>query len=195
VGARTIRIREDSARRRKERRQESLTLWKILAGLAIPTLLASVLVAIDMRDDLSELKSSGRMDDRGAVPVGWSELEGRRELAAPLVSAHWDGQRRVRMIGYMMDGYPSTRDGAQVDMFILLPEAGQFMHPAHRIPNQMVEVRPRRPVVFQYRDLVWASGTLTRTIGSSGDEKAAYAMNDADVDPAKERDIGKWFHP
>jgi hypothetical protein len=122
-------------------------------------LLAFVLVAIDMRDDLSELKSSGWMDDKGAVPVGWPELEGRREAAAPLASAHWDGQRRVRMIGYMMDGYRATRDGARVGMFILLPEAGQFLHPAHRIPNQMVEVRPRRPVVFRYRDLVWASRT------------------------------------
>jgi len=152
-------------------------------------------VALDMREDLSELSSSGRMDNWGAVPVGWPELEGRRGPVTSVASVRWDGQRRVRMIGYMMDGYRATRDGAHVDLFILLSEAGQFMHPAHRIPNQMVEVRPRRPVVFQYRELVWASGTLTRTIGSSAGEKAAYAMSDADVDPAKEPDIAKWFHP
>ena len=32
----------------------------------------------------------------------------------------------------MMDGYRPSRDGEQVSMFILLPEAGQFLHPAHR---------------------------------------------------------------
>ncbi|HEY3824075.1 MAG TPA: DUF3299 domain-containing protein [Bryobacteraceae bacterium] len=185
VGARTIRIRDDSARRGKETREERLTLGKIIAALTIPMILALVLVAMDMRIDLSELKSSGGIDEQGAVPLGWPNLE---------VSAHQDG-RRVRMIGYMMDGYQPSRDGAQVNMFILLPEAGQFLHPAHRIPSQMVEIRPRHPVVFRYRDLVWASGVLNRTIGSTGDEKAAYAMSDAEVNRATEREIGKWFRP
>jgi hypothetical protein len=157
-------------------------------------LLAFVLVAIDMRSDLDELKSSGQADNNGAIPVGWAELEGRRDSAtqdAPV----GEGRRRVRMIGYMMDGYKASRDGDQVNMFILLPEAGQFLHPAHRIPNQMVEVRSLHPVAFRFRELVWASGTLNRTTARRGDEKAAYAMSDADVMPASERDISKWFHP
>ena len=99
------------------------------------------------------------------------------------------------MIGYMMDGYQPSRDGAKVDMFVLLPEAGQFLHPAHRIPNQMVEVRPSHPLVFHYRDMVWATGMLNRTLRGTQDEKAAYAMNDAEVTPATERDIGTWFRP
>jgi hypothetical protein len=186
VGARTIRIRNDSARRGKEKRQERLTLGKIIAALVTPMVLALVLVAMDIRIDLSELKSSGQRDEQGAIPLGWPDLE---------VSASQDGQRRVRMIGYMMDGYQPSRDGAEVNMFILLPEAGQFLHPAHRIPNQMVEIRPRHPIVFRYRDLVWASGVLNRTIGNPGDEKAAYAMSDAEVNRAMEREIGKWFRP
>jgi hypothetical protein len=147
-------------------------------------LLAVALVGMDMRSDLSELKSTGQVDDKGAVPVGWPDLE--RQHKSP---------QRVRMIGYMMDGYQPSRDGATVDMFVLLPEAGQFLHPAHRIPNQMVEVRPSQPVVFRYRDLVWATGTLNRTMSSRGDDKAAYAMIAAEVNPATERDIGKWFRP
>lgn len=147
-------------------------------------LLAVALVGMDMRSDLSELKSTGEMDDKGAVPVGWPDLEQRH-----------DGPGRVRMIGYMMDGYQPSRDGATVDMFVLLPEAGQFLHPAHRMPNQMVDVHPSHQVVFRYRDLVWASGTLTRTIGIPGAERAAYALTAAEVNPAAERDIGKWFHP
>jgi hypothetical protein len=83
----------------------------------------------------------------------------------------------------MMDAYQPSRGGATVDMFVLLPEAGEFLHAAHRIPNQMVEVHPSQPVVFRYRDLVWAAGTLTRTVGSPGDERANYALIGAEVNP------------
>jgi hypothetical protein len=149
-----------------------------MCALAFPMLLAVALVGMDMRSDLSELKSTGQMDDKGAVPVGWPDL-GRPH----------DGPGKVRMIGYMMDGYRPSRDGATVDMFVLLPEAGQFLHPAHRIPNQMVDVHPSHPVVFRYRDLVWASGTLTRTIGSPGAERADYALTAAEVKPAGHRKV------
>jgi hypothetical protein len=130
-----------------------------------------VLVAMDMRSDLDELKSSGPTDDKGAVPIGWPELKGRHYLSAADDTALWEGRRQVRMIGYMMDGYKPSRDGEQVNMFILLPEAGQFLHPAHRISNQMVEVRPTHPLAFRYRELVWASGILNRTFGEPGRRK------------------------
>ncbi len=180
MGARTIRKRDDSVRKK----QEALTLWSIIVALAFPMLLAAALVAMDMRTDLSEFKSTGQVDDKGAVPVGWPDLARQNE-----------GTERVRMIGYMMDGYRPSRDGSTVDMFVLMPEAGQFLHPAHRIPNQMVDVHPSHPVVFRYRALVWVTGTLNRTMSAHGDEKAAYAMITAEVTPATARDIGKWFRP
>jgi hypothetical protein len=76
-----------------------------------------------------------------------------------------------------------------------LPEAGQFLHPPHRISKQMVEVRPSHPVVFHHRDLVWATGLLSRTLSTHGGDRAAYAMIAAEVNPATDWDIGKWFHP
>lgn len=136
-----------------------------------------------MRSDLSELNPAKQVDDEGPVPVGWPALEK-------------DGaQGRARMIGYMMDGYQPSSDGSPVDVFILLPEAGQFFHAAHRIPNQMVEVRLRRPVAFRRRELVWAAGTLNRTTGKSDEGKAAWAMGDAEVEAVAQRDIARWFRP
>ena len=44
VGARTIRKRDDSIRKK----QESLTLWTIIVALAFPMLLAVALVGMDM---------------------------------------------------------------------------------------------------------------------------------------------------
>ena len=161
-------------------------------------LLASILVAIDIRADLSELKPAEQMDDQGAVPVGWPELAGQQPLTT-VSAAHRDGARRVRMIGYMMDIWGPPHEGASMDAFVLLPEAGQLLHPAHRIPNQMVEVWPGHPAVFHYRELVWVSGILNRTVGSTGgspgNERAAYALSNADVTPASPHDIAKWFRP
>ena len=179
MGARVIRRPNSSAREKRE----NLTLWAIIAAVAFPLLLAYVLVAMDVRTDLSEFKPAKRMDDEGFVPVGWQQLE------------EWRVQGHVRMIGYMMDGYQPSPDGSRVDMFVLLPEAGQFLHPAHRISDQMVEVRSRRPIPFQHRRLVWARGALNRTTGKPGDEKAAWAMGDAEVEPAEPRDISEWFEP
>jgi hypothetical protein len=147
-------------------------------------LLAVAFVGMDMRSDLSELKSTGQVDDRGAEPVGWPDLERWR-----------DRPGRVRMIGYMMDEHKPVHDGTRVDTFILLPEAGQFLHPAHRIPNRMVVVWPTYPAVFRYRELVSASGILNRTMRGSGEDQPAYAMIFAEVNPVAERDLGKWFHP
>ena len=147
-------------------------------------ILAFVLVAMDMRADLSDLKPASLVDDSGAVPLGWPDLSGRGEVSV-----------RVRMIGYMMDEGPGPRDGTSVNSFILLPEAGQFLHPAHRVPNQSVVIWATKPVVFRYRQLVWASGRLNRTIRRSEEAEPAYALVSADVMPAAEQDIRKWFQP
>jgi len=122
MGARVIRRPDPSARKKKE----TVTLWAIIAAIAFPLLLAYILLAADIRSDLSDLKPTKPADGQGFVPVGWAQLEEQ--------GAHG----RVRMIGYMMDGYRASSESAAVDMFVLLPEAGQFLHPAHRIPNQMV---------------------------------------------------------
>lgn len=180
VGSRIIRRRNDAA----VHRREALTFWAILLAIGLPMILAVALVAMDMRRDLSEMRSTGLKDDRGAVPVAWPELKQGSEFSG-----------RVRMIGYMMDEHRPVRDDSRVDTFILLPEAGTFLHPAHRIPNQMVVVWSSNPVVFRERDLVWVSGNLSRTLRKSGEDQPNYAMTFADVGPLAEQDIGKWFRP
>lgn len=179
VGARAIDRRSDSAVRRKER----LTFWVIIAVIGLPMILAYALVALDMRTDLSELKPRVKGGD-GTVLLGWADLKESDE-----------SPRRVRMLGYMMDDLRRPRGGSSADTFILLPEAGQFLHPAHRTPDQMVVVWPRYPAVFRNRQLVWAAGTLSRAPRTSDTGQPAYAMTFADISPADERDIGKWFHP
>ena len=164
------------------KKEEAVTLWAILFAIGFPLLLGSILVAVDMRSNLSDLKpSKEEVDDEGFVPIGWPELEAQR------------AQGRVRMPGYMAEGYRPSAEGTKVDMFILLPEAGHFLRPAHRIPNQMVEIRTEWPVDFKDRQLVRVSGKLDRTFGKPGAEMAAWAIVQADVRPARQQDILKWF--
>jgi hypothetical protein len=161
-----------------------LTFWGVTAAIVLPMILAVALVGMDMRADLSDLKAAKQVDDSGAVPFGWPDLSERGEVTI-----------RVRMIGYMMNGDPSLRDGTSVSSFVLLPEAGHFLHPAHRIPSQSVVVWTTKPVAFRYRQLVWVSGALSRTIRRSRDDEPAYALISADVIPAAEHDIREWFRP
>jgi hypothetical protein len=102
------------------------------------------------------------------------------------------------MDGYGMDGHKPSQDGEPVRMFVLMPEAGHILHPAHRIPDQMVEVWTTQPVPFRFRSLVWSTGNLPRMQrphGQHNDEKPLYTMASADVQPAVQSDITLWFKP
>jgi len=176
----------------------------IICAVVLPLILAFILVAADMRSDLSELIPREALADQSAALIGWADLEIPEGRSVSLEQRRWQPQRRVRMLGYMMEGYASdgtsdghkpARDGAPVEMFILLPEAGQILHPAHHVPDQMVEIWPKRPTQLRFRSLVWATGILARKPGRREGDKALYAMTDSDVKPTVQSDITLWFKP
>jgi len=141
-----------------------------------------LLIASDMRSDLSELRPVFKVWADGVELLGWPQL---RPGSAP-------PEYRVRMLGYMMDGYRPVADGAPVAMFVLMPEAGHLFHPAHRVPEEMVEVwlTEGTSVAYKDRDMVWVEGLLHRSEGRS-----MWAMTDAFVARADERAIAQWFAP
>ncbi len=168
------------------RKKEELRALALIAGaIGVPLFLAFLLVAADMRSDLSDLKPIPSSADQAAILVGWGALEGP---TAPIL-------KKVRMLGYMMEGYPPSADGRPVEMFVMMPEAGHILHPAHRIPNQMVEVRPKHSTPFNFRTMVWVSGTLIPIVGHAKSGNATYAMTEATVEPATQSDITRWFTP
>lgn len=181
MGSRIIRKRRQKAQSPGGER----VFATIAVAVGVPLILAYLLVAADIRSDLSDLEPRKGLAAQTPALLGWPDLE----------KMPWPPQRMVKMLGYMMDGYTSSPEAAPVTMFILMPEAGHVLHPAHRIPDQMVEVRPRHPVPFKNRQLVWATGTLSRIDGKPDFERANYAMTNAVVEPALERDITRWFSP
>ena len=71
-----------------------------------------------------------------------------------------------------------------------MPEAGHLLHPAHREPDEMVDVRLAEPIPCNDRALIWAEGFLKRGAGGPG---AAYSLNRAHVSRADELAISQWF--
>jgi hypothetical protein len=180
-----------------QRRRESRALASILCAVVLPLALAFALVALNMRSDLSELMPAEALPDGTAALIGWQDLEIPAGKTVSLEQTRSQSGRRVRMLGYMMesygmDGRTPSPDGAPVRMFVLMPEAGHILHPAHRIPDQMVEVWPSSPVPFHFRSLVWSTGNLARTRSARG---SLYTMTGAEVQPAAESDIALWFKP
>lgn len=149
-----------------------------MGAVGLPVIVIGALAAVDARIDLSDWKPG----IRGTTIIGWPEMPAR-------VGS------QVEMLGYMMDGSLPVPDGEPVRTFILMPEAGQFLHPAHQVPDEMVEIHLEEPVRFQYRRLVRVSGVLTFTSGPSRPDRALYPMKNAAVQPAPETDIARFFTP
>ena len=97
----------------------------------------------------------------------------------------------------MMDGYVPVPDGTRVNTFVLMPEAGQLMHPAHRDSDEMVEIRltPGAAVPYLDRSLTWAAGYLRPVAGKVKQGRAAWVLAEASIHKAEQRDIARWFTP
>jgi hypothetical protein len=119
--------------------------------VGLPLLLACLLVGEDTRSDLSDLKPVPALSNQSQTVIGWGDLDPRDGHP---VQTRWPPYPLVKMLGYMMDGYKPSSEDAPVNLFILMPEAGHFLHPAHRIPEEMVEIQLTRPEQFKYRRLV-----------------------------------------
>ena len=155
-------------------RQESRTIVAIIAAIVLPCILMLLLVAADMRPDLSDLQPLSREADL----IGWPQLDAALTQGRP-----------VRLLGYMMD-LENTPNDTPVQVFILMPEAGTMVHAAHRIPEEMIEVRLSKSVLFRYRSLVWVGGIIERSRVRSG---ARYLLEDASVRSAADSYISRWF--
>jgi hypothetical protein len=180
---------------RKDFRQSTLPRYSGVLGLILfsvgaSTFLGFFLIALDTRPDLSDGHPRAAGMDEAAIPLGWPSLR-----VSGMPDALPTNGAMVKMLGYMMDGYRFAARGSDVGMFVLMPSAGNFLHPAHREPEEMVEVWLKTGTVFfQERELVWASGKFERTRGPVEDH-ALYALRQASVAPASQGDISRWFAP
>lgn len=172
-------------------RRASRTLIALVAAILLPTIVMVILAAKSTGPDLSDLTPTVSQTDR-YVMIGWSELErGRNALSAGGISSG----AMVRILGYMMDSGRPIRDGEPVQRFVLLPDAGNPLHPAHRFGDQMIDVRigGGNRVSFSERSLVWVWGTLRMLSGDTSGHEPLYVLEDAHTNPADTADIQKYY--
>jgi hypothetical protein len=95
----------------------------------------------------------------------------------------------------MMDGDHPVQDGDSVDRFVLLPDAGSAVHPAHRFGDQMigVQLRTGTAILFKEGSLVWVWGTWKAIAGDSAGDKPLYQLQEALAKNVDTQEIFKYF--
>ena len=82
-----------------------------------------------------------------------------------------------------------------VEKFVLLPDKGNAVHPAHRFGDQMIEVNLRsgERVRFARGTLVWVWGTLRGLPGNPLGSVPLYQLQNARTQPTSQEEIPKYF--
>jgi hypothetical protein len=101
----------------------------------------------------------------------------------------------IRALGYMMDDDRPVQDGERVGSFVLLPDAGNALHPAHRFGDEITDVQLQagNEVRFSERSLVWVWGTLRMLPGDPSGHEPLYVLENARTEPANKADIQMFF--
>jgi hypothetical protein len=124
--------------------------------------------------------------------LNWVELE-RHRSALQQGAVAFTGAR-IQALGYMMETDRPVPTGKSVREFILLPDAGNFLHPAHRFGDQMIAVHLEgREIKFVPRSLVWAKGILRASSGDPAGSRPLYDLDEAIVFAASKMDIQHYF--
>jgi hypothetical protein len=169
----------------------TMVLVALVAG--IPILGTIFVTASTSEPDLSDLNPISQRADNYFV-LDWSGLLQDQAHVLNTRLAIPTGTE-VQALGYMLDNDRSTSKNQWVQDFVLLPEAGNFMHPAHRIRDQMIAVHLEDGARIQFapRALVWVWGNLRASAGLGLRSEALYVLERARAKPADRADIQRYF--
>jgi hypothetical protein len=136
--------------------------------------------------DLGDLKPLKQTEGNDPV-LEWTALRRDHSPAIAADSQAFSGAR-IRALGYMTDG---DRAGD----FVLLRDAGNLLHPAHRLGDQMIAIRLQEGerMRFSPMELVWVAGILRVTPGDPAGPKPLYALVQARSQRAEKADLQKYF--
>ena len=166
----------------------------LVAFVAGAPILGTIFVTASTSEpDLSDLTPISQRADNFLV-LNWSALlqDQAHVLNTGLVIP---AGAEVQVLGYMLESDRSTRKDQWVQDFVLVPEAGNLMHPAHRIRDQMIAVHLEDGTRIQFvpRSLVWVWGNLRASGGLGLRSEALYVLERARAKPADRADIQRYF--
>jgi hypothetical protein len=183
------RTKVGQARNRAHRR----TLALIVTIASVPLLGTIFAVVSTTKPELSELVSSSRQVD-GYIVLNWVELLQMHRNELNPASAELSGAA-IRALGYMADGDKPIHTGDLIQDFVLLPEAGNLLDPAHRFGDQMIHVHLNEGdrMRFSARRLVWVWGTFRASRGDPSGPTPLYSLEGARAYGADRADIARYF--
>jgi hypothetical protein len=164
----------------------------VIAITCVPVLGTLLAIVSTTEPDLSELIPV-RHTAGQHVMLNWAALRQGRLFAESTLQAPI--QAPIQALGYMVESNRSTHTGDWIRDFVLLPEAGTLLHPAHRIPDEMIAVRLRENdrIQFSPRSLVWVWGTFRGSPGDPAVLQPLYQLEQARAKLADKSDIPKYF--
>jgi hypothetical protein len=166
------------------RSQGHRTLVLVIAITCVPVLGTLLAIVSTTEPDLSDL-TPVRQPPGHYVLLNWFDLR----------QGQFSATTSVQALGYMLETDQSLHTGDWVQDFVLLPEAGNLLHPAHRIPDQMIAVRLHEGERIQFapRNLVWVWGTFRASPGDPAGLLPLYLLDQARAKRADKSEIAKYF--
>jgi hypothetical protein len=180
-----VAVRSSTAKDFSVSRSERLrTLVAVILITCVPVLGTLFAIVSTTEPDLSDLAPI-RQPPGHSVLLSWPALRrGQFSAAAP-----------VQALGYMVESDRAPHPGERVRDFVIVPEAGNLLHPAHRVPNEMIEVRlcEGEQIQFNPRSLVWVWGVFRTSPGDPAGVQPLYHLEQARVQLADKSDIRNYF--
>jgi len=170
---------------RVSRSGELRTLVLVIAIACVPVLGTVLAIVSTTEPDLSDL-SPIRQPKGQYLLLDWLAL--RHGQFSPTTEP-------VQALGYMVESDRSVHAGDWVRDFVLLPEAGNMLHPAHRFPDQIIAVRlgEGEQIQFSPRSLVWVWGTFRASPGDQAGVQPLYHLDQARAKRAEKSEISMYF--
>ena len=190
-----MRCEADSSKHKSviSRRHEIRFLILLTVGVCVPVMGTLSAIFLTAEPNISELSPIVGIPGDYTV-LNWIELERGRSHALRQGTNAFTGAR-VQVLGYMMEVDQPLPKGKRVREFVLLPDAGNLLHPAHRFGDQMIAVHLAvgNETAFNPRSLVWVKGLLRASSGDPAGAKPLYHLEEATAFPASKMDIKRYF--
>jgi hypothetical protein len=166
------------------RREEWKALAIIFLASTVPLVAAAALIVVSMWPDLGNMRFFHTAHETEIMAIDWPTLY-RLNLKDPTVE-HIRAllpTSSVRIPGYMITLGEIPDKNGKVSQFLLVPDPGNWLHPPHLDPGDVVLVSLEGGAKTRLlaRRPVWAIGKLSLSPVKKGTIKAAYPMWASDV--------------
>jgi hypothetical protein len=169
-----VRISRNSKKERRGRGERKALLLIILIT-ACPAILTLSLIAVSRQPDMYYV--TPQSNEPGVKAVSWQTLD--KLMSAPDTPL----TAEVEVQGYMIaaEGFPAVN--GRVSRFLLVPDAGNWLHAPHLDPDELIDVRlmDGQATPLLARPAVKVRGTMTFGSMEANRRGAAYHLNATSV--------------